>query len=305
MVADFGVVGGVYPRACGGTEWSRRQSRATRGLSPRVRGNLVAAADGQQRRRSIPARAGEPLPKRLPGQSPRVYPRACGGTQHVAGRQLRVEGLSPRVRGNPPARLNTYRMGGSIPARAGEPNLCSVEPHYPGVYPRACGGTETSQPLNSRATGLSPRVRGNPMATSWNLLGLRSIPARAGEPVPFVTPATATEVYPRACGGTDDATWRDIDSQGLSPRVRGNLTITTITVARAGSIPARAGEPVPMYPRRIPARVYPRACGGTQELPRLPLRSEGLSPRVRGNLNSPLGDDLLIRSIPARAGEPR
>ena len=71
------------------------------GLSPRVRGNpdeVVARLGG---RGSIPACAGEP---RLgpPGLAvPAVYPRVCGGTNGSKGAKHPVEGLSPRVRGNP------------------------------------------------------------------------------------------------------------------------------------------------------------------------------------------------------------
>ena len=72
----------------------------------------------------------------------------------------------------------------------------------------------------------------------------------------------------------------------------------------AGSIPARAGEPVSLPSTGGAWAVYPRACGGTaagyDSLNRLP----GLSPRVRGNrfrYPPPAGPG---RSIPARAGEP-
>ena len=51
--------------------------------------------------------------------------------------------------------------------------------------------------------------------------------------------------------------------------------------------------------------VYPRVCGGTPT--RLPRRHhpQGLSPRVRGNLNFTADARQLLGSIPACAGEPR
>ena len=45
-------------------------------------------------------------------------------------------------------------------------------------------------------------------------------------------------------------------------------------------------------------------CGGTQELLGGYLPQIGLSPRVRGNQDSPFDDVRLVRSIPACAGEP-
>ena len=53
-----------------------------------------------------------------------------------------------------------YRMG-SIPARAGEPQLPYSNDPLEGVYPRACGGTLIERPTCHPRSGLSPRVRGN------------------------------------------------------------------------------------------------------------------------------------------------
>ena len=50
--------------------------------------------------------------------------------------------------------------------------------------------------------GLSPRLRGNLMATLATLVVSRSIPAPAGEPTLVNLAAVRREVYPRACGGT-------------------------------------------------------------------------------------------------------
>ena len=70
------------------------------------------------------------------------------------------------------------------------------------------------------------------------------------------------------------------------------------------SIPACAGEP--WAPGRIGwmSRVYPRVCGGTPRSKRTGRGTGGLSPRVRGNLDSQAGGLVLVGSIPACAGEP-
>ena len=52
------------------------------------------------------------------------------------------------------------------------------------------------------AGGLSPRVRGNPMAANMSRSSAGSIPARAGEPRVGVLAGLFVGVYPRACGGT-------------------------------------------------------------------------------------------------------
>ena len=131
-----------------------------------------------------------------------------------------------------------------------------------------------------------------------------SIPACAGEPLANISNDSSPRVYPRVCGGTENAAGFDGQGVGLSPRVRGNLWDTCRGWLRTGSIPACAGEPRSMsriapvtrvYPRvcggtlgKIPRAVfkigvYPRVCGGTWKLRRKAQRLWGLSPRVRGN----------------------
>ena len=91
---------------------------------------------------------------------------------------------------------------------------------------------------------------------------------------------------------------------GLSPRVRGNHFVVAVTSDKAGSIPARAGEPGDDPGRGGLMAVYPRACGGTFFAPPPVELCRGLSPRVRGNRYDVQGRDPLRGSIPARAGEP-
>ena len=90
----------VYPRVCGGTPPNRCLSRRKIGLSPRVRGNLIYGVKGRSGWGSIPACAGEPIPGLKTMADLRVYPRVCGGTAWHGSGNVRIEGLSPRVRGN-------------------------------------------------------------------------------------------------------------------------------------------------------------------------------------------------------------
>ena len=56
-----------------------------------------------------------------------------------------------------------YAAYGSIPACAGEPARATAPLSLPGVYPRVCGGTGSILTNVPHSTGLSPRVRGNPV----------------------------------------------------------------------------------------------------------------------------------------------
>ena len=65
-----------------------------------------------------------------------------------------------------------------------------------------CGGTAYSLPKPLADLGLSPRVRGNPVASRFLSLRVRSIPACAGEPDRWQRYRSENRVYPRVCGGT-------------------------------------------------------------------------------------------------------
>ena len=194
--------GKVYPRACGGTPRIMQSFAYSRGLSPRVRGNLVLARDVPPFPRSIPARAGEPSSSCSALPLATVYPRACGGTSKSGEVAYRLAGLSPRVRGNHDLSRSLVYSFRSIPARAGEPQIGWADLSIRKVYPRACGGTRDAAHLDIARQGLSPRVRGNPMHQLFGSPTVGSIPARAGEPLTAAEGLILYKVYPRACGGT-------------------------------------------------------------------------------------------------------
>ena len=273
----------VYPRACGGTSQLHNPGNTDVGLSPRLRGNPTLAF---ARFALWP-----------------VYPRACGGTALVVLLGAAFFGLSPRLRGNPLGDIHPRPRGRSIPAPAGEPDSLLAPVSGTSVYPRACGGTLTGSDQPCRKRGLSPRLRGNPDDAGDSNLGVRSIPAPAGEPFTLSADTISPSVYPRACGGTLGSVREGLKLLGLSPRLRGNRVGENTRTGAVGSIPrlrgnpsgwrgpehrvrsipAPAGEPhpparKPTYRRSIPApageparteppiistKVYPRACGGT------------------------------------------
>ena len=176
---------------------------------------------------------------------------------------MRIQGLSPRLRGNPNQTAGIPQVLGSIPALAGEPAYGLCEP-WPGgsipalagepkgrqhslaiyeVYPRACGGTSLQRLSLLHDSGLSPRLRGNRHTQGLTDPDDRSIPALAGEPQGGPPVAQCTAVYPRACGGTQINLFRAVTRYGLSPRLRGNPSGPKAWSTRIRSIPALAGEP--------------------------------------------------------------
>ena len=275
---------GVYPRVCGGTTFASATATANQGLSPRVRGNHLCICHRYREPGSIPACAGEPANSDVDAGLPRVYPRVCGGTTIATGIVLAIGGLSPRVRGNPPAHFELMPLRGSIPACAGEPTTATILPSVSWVYPRVCGGTTKENPKLEYILGLSPRVRGNPSYGAHNATCDGSIPACAGEPGVIISWASRLRVYPRVCGGTGLARYAVGMVSGLSPRVRGNHAGRRSGAGRRRSIPACAGEPRCRRAQSPQKGVYPRVCGGTAVIYDMVRSAAGLSPRVRGNL---------------------
>ena len=147
-------------------------------------------------------------------------------------------------------------------------------------------------------------MRGNRPHPGYVRGGMWSIPACAGEPSTLAVGLRQPQVYPRVCGGTKHATPGAGRSVGLSPRVRGNPSISRSLRYSSRSIPACAGEPIVFPPDHTDIRVYPRVCGGTQYSPVSASSPSGLSPRVRGNPGSTMGGLNVAGSIPACAGEP-
>ena len=167
-----------------------------------------------------------------------------------------------------------------------------------------CGGTKNIRRRNIAKCGLSPRVRGNPRNQRQESTTVRSIPACAGEPAPNQTNRPVSPVYPRVCGGTPILLYGATTYEGLSPRVRGNLSPAKARAAAQRSIPACAGEPRRQAGPVGRWTVYPRVCGGTSLSNGCASSGSGLSPRVRGNRRPTRVIPRRHRSIPACAGEP-
>ena len=273
----------VYPRVGGGTRFiiycawipvglsPRGRGTSHRlgiikvmwGLSPRGRGNPLHESRCRDSIGSIPAWAGEPLPRYPIDGVNKVYPRVGGGTHGGGGGGISSAGLSPRGRGNRDTAPRDDHLERSIPAWAGEPGHDRHSHDARKVYPRVGGGTLPQLLVAATLTGLSPRGRGNrasmlQWATFW-----RSIPAWAGEPQQRYRDWNRRTVYPRVGGGTSFRAAATRTANGLSPRGRGNRGGLSGVVNLAGSIPAWAGEPTP-YGRSSPlSTVYPRVGGGT------------------------------------------
>ena len=192
----------VHPRVCGETMMAIGAMKLASGPSPRVRGNLHGGGDALRDAGSIPACAGKPPVPSGGTSTAEVHPRVCGETSSPMDSSQRLNGPSPRVRGNPERGGVRRTDEGSIPACAGKPGCCPSPPAPAGVHPRVCGETRSVLGEVVNISGPSPRVRGNRRSGRRYRGGRGSIPACAGKP-PVASGGTATaEVHPRVCGET-------------------------------------------------------------------------------------------------------
>ena len=151
-----------------------------------------------------------------------------------------------------------------IPAWAGETTLLRISLCKMWVYPRVGGGNSVVCPQRQCIQGLSPRGRGKLHREQIHAEPRRSIPAWAGETWRQQRVLERIMVYPRVGGGNNVSAICVEIAMGLSPRGRGKPAYPARRCARAGSIPAWAGETPPARPRLVLHAVYPRVGGGNR-----------------------------------------
>ena len=150
--------------------------------------------------------------------------------------------------------------------------------------------------------GSSPRERGTQGRMDEPALGLRFIPARAGNAPPGAGQWSSLPVHPRASGEREGMGHLQRDAAGSSPRERGTLRRRRAVLSPDRFIPARAGNAWTPGCGPRPTTVYPRASGERGCRKRPTISGSGSSPRERGTRMQAEPVAGAIRFIPARAG---
>ena len=171
-----------------------------------------------------------------------------------------------------------------IPAYTGKPPPGRCGRTRRRDYPRIRGEALAGHFDLQLAGGLSPHTRGSPGAAAQLLSGRGIIPAYAGKPSTRFPPAPVSGDYPRIRG-----------------EARGALRLRPDC---AGIIPAYAGKPSLSRRASIRRWDYPRIRGGAGHGSVLLVENEGLSPHTRGSPVNTTPRILVLRIIPAYAGEP-
>ena len=232
----------VHPRACGEHLRAGPIVRMRGGSSPRLRGTPLSPYPDINRRRFIPAPAGNTDARCPAAPAGSVHPRACGEHRKGWSGHRHDAGSSPRLRGThlKPAKHDAPRR--FIPAPAGNTLTPLLEYKPAAVHPRACGEHGSNPAAHAVGGGSSPRLRGTLHHDHARRSRLRFIPAPAGNTGRGTLTLTCPPVHPRACGEHRRAARTRLYGSGSSPRLRGTRLGASGAPAPERFIPAPAGN---------------------------------------------------------------
>ena len=171
---------GDHPRACGEHSHQAWPTPIDKGSSPRMRGTPYWRVCGLWPRGIIPAHAGNTAGSGTDIWVSQDHPRACGEHVSVLASTHTIGGSSPRMRGTPLQRLQSFLGAGIIPAHAGNTGRYARLSVICQDHPRACG-EHLGFYVNALADqGSSPRMRGTPYRGKSSIRYDIIIPAHAG-----------------------------------------------------------------------------------------------------------------------------
>ena len=210
-----------HPRGCGEHNTKQAGLPVCGGSSPRMRGTQHHGRRSAQKRRIIPADAGNTKANTADVYSKKDHPRGCG--EHVVNHALFEcrPGSSPRMRGTRLPSLAIRFLVRIIPADAGNTLLRNLRLSGKTDHPRGCGEHPRLSPWVYPSGGSSPRMRGTrtPPSAPCGFSGI--IPADAGNTRQVGQTFARYGDHPRGCG---EHVWRDVfvaRVMGSSPRMRG------------------------------------------------------------------------------------
>ena len=189
-----------HPRACGelvdaGCPWLTES-----GSSPRMRGTQMRGSRYEMSCRIIPAHAGNSTSTTWIWKCSTDHPRACGELHSGIIFAFLACGSSPRMRGTRCHTGSRSRFGRIIPAHAGNSRPAPRPGPVDTDHPRACGELQVQRHLDLPRAGSSPRMRGTLGHDGVHHLGLRIIPAHAGNSLSAWKYRRRRSDHPRACG---------------------------------------------------------------------------------------------------------
>ena len=145
------------------------------------------------------------------------------------------------------------------------------------------------------------RGKGKPNIASDGSAGIT--PAYAGKRARLAGFALPHGDHPRVCGEKPDANRPGICYIGSPPRMRGKGPSFSGFFDLLGITPAYAGKRAWPSSWRGPPQDHPRVCGEKVATSRMPSRTEGSPPRMRGKGKTVITLSAVNRITPAYAGK--
>ena len=210
-----------HPRACGANVPCLVCAVVVAGSSPRMRGKRVSRFCARRSGRIIPAHAGQTVATNTVLSIPSDHPRACGANPASCDTNISAAGSSPRMRGKLQGVRDRIRALRIIPAHAGQTVADCDDRAEIADHPRACGANRGLRAGRGPGRGSSPRMRGKLDHEHRATVGIRIIPAHAGQTIRSLLVRYAPPDHPRACGANVRVLHARGHKCGSSPRMRG------------------------------------------------------------------------------------
>ena len=154
----------------------------------------------------------------------------------------------------------------NIPAYAGKTRSFETLQSLAWEHPCVCGENSRGRCGRRGVGGTSPRMRGKPTPQTFHPKAGGNIPAYAGKTYYAVQMICTKTEHPRVCGENSGEPTGVTSMNGTSPRMRGKLTLLTLTTPRMRNIPAYAGKTNTFDTNDAQDAEHPRVCGENLEL---------------------------------------
>ncbi len=198
--------------------------------------------------------------------------------------------------------LQAQEPFGSSPRARGTLIVPLAGPTEPRVIPACAGNTRTPIPTGQAAPG-HPRVRGEHFRVTRQFReGCGSSPRARGTRYPAPDREPRRAGHPRVRGEHTRHGMPIRSLSGSSPRARGTLVRVSLCDYRQRVIPACAGNTRRPGSEGRPAAGHPRVRGEHMRALIVCTSADGSSPRARGTLDEQHVQAVVVRVIPACAG---
>ena len=250
-----------HPHAYGDKRLCRNKKFKSLGSSPRVWGQAHQVQRKGLQYRIIPTRMGTSQCGSLSAPVVEDHPHAYGDKQHCVPTCTAWQGSSPRVWGQEyPLHVfvDSYRI---IPTRMGTSLSHYHSPNKRRDHPHAYGDKYRCILRAVKLVGSSPRVWGQVYLRSLHRDNAGIIPTRMGTSFGIITCILVFKDHPHAYGDKVIMDFPEIQNEGSSPRVWGQVCHTDIIYLRNRIIPTRMGTRNNISIDKLADEDHPHAYG--------------------------------------------